>query len=126
MTSLVYHSYTNSIYNQNVAFMMVMKHEQKLHGLKLCIDLVVAFRLGIQVLYHMKEIKPFEIDGFALCLFKNKFFDTTILNRHLNDNTINYNGILWNLKKKVSTFFKHKFVVFDFKSMFLENMKSSL
>jgi hypothetical protein len=73
MTSLVFHSYANSIYNQNVAFTMVMKHEQKLQVLKLCTDLAIAFRLGIQVFYHMKERKPFELVGFALCLFKEIF-----------------------------------------------------
>jgi hypothetical protein len=93
MTSLVYHSYTNSTYNQNVAFTMIMKHEQKFEVLKLCIDLAVAFRLGIQVFYHMKERKPFELVGYALCLSKDEFFGTTILNQHLNDNFINYNGI---------------------------------
>lgn len=97
MTSLVYHSYTNSIYNQNVAFTMIMKHEQKLQVLKLCIDLAVAFRLGIQIFYHMKEKKPFELVGFVLCLSKDEFFDTTILNQHLNDNFINCNGILWKI-----------------------------
>jgi hypothetical protein len=97
MTSLVFHSYANSIYNQNVAFTMVMKHEQKLQVLKLCTDLAIAFRLGIQVFYHMKERKPFELVGFALCLFRDNFFDTTILNQHLNENFINYNGILWKI-----------------------------
>lgn len=104
MTSLVYHSYTNLIYNQNVAFTMVMKHEQKLQVLKLCIDLAVAFRLGIQVFYHMKKRKPFELVAYAvkfsLCLSKYNFFDTTILNQHLNDNTINYNEILWKIQQK--------------------------
>ncbi len=62
--------------------------------------MAVAFKLGIQVFYHMKEIKPFELLGFALCLSKDNFFDTTILNQHLNDNTINYNGILWKILQK--------------------------
>lgn len=57
MTSLVYHSYTNLIYNQNVAFTMIMKHEQKLQVLKLCIDLAVAFRLGIQVFLSYERKK---------------------------------------------------------------------
>jgi hypothetical protein len=45
----------------------------------------------------MKERKPFELVGFALCLSKDKFFDTIILNQHLNENFINYIGILWKI-----------------------------
>jgi hypothetical protein len=80
--------------------MMVMEHEHKLQVLKLCIDLAIAFRLGIQVFYHVKERKPLELVGFAFCLSKDKFFDTIILNQHLNDNFINYNGILWKIQQK--------------------------